>query len=593
MVFGDPVCGNGLLEANESCDCGGVGQCADPCCNATTCAFSQPHYECSDSVGGGCCENCMIVKSSRMCRAHKNECDLPEYCTGTSPKCPADEFYYPGKPCKTHGFHGICSTGMCHSNEATCATTATSVKAGFYDLNEKCASYNDECGVMVCHDANSTDPYDCHPNFVLHNQLMQVPEGNPCWFPGDPDGVRNGVCQLGKCKLPHALAEVPLCGNGGIDYGEECDCGGLSSAPKCCDCNTCKLKSGAQCSELEPCCDSATCTFRTAGTVCRPAVGDCDVAETCSGTSGVCPSDFGARWGTPCNGTSTCYGKVCLDSLDKQCEDLTCHAASSSSCKRYHYRTGGGSKMDSFWKTDGVVNDADACQALSCCTSCPKSGGGYYCSGCGASMSRASYSFNGVTTSIVYKNAAKDGSVVANPNKICDGQPNSTAIIPNENCTAGTYYQPAVGLCVPCDEACNNCTGPDVFDCIGACRHGPSDSRGACPISAEQVKFANRTRVHYMPIGPGGNTTPAITPGPGVTTPSTTTGPGGTTPTTTTGPGGTTSTTTTGPGGTTPAVPDGGRCIKIPNAKVARILEISKGKGLNFEIIRPSPETCR
>merc|ERR1719362_2662974 len=40
MVFGDPVCGNGLVEGNESCDCGGVGQCNDPSCNATTCAFT-------------------------------------------------------------------------------------------------------------------------------------------------------------------------------------------------------------------------------------------------------------------------------------------------------------------------------------------------------------------------------------------------------------------------------------------------------------------------------------------------------------------------------------------------------------------------
>ncbi|MFN8545302.1 MAG: PQQ-dependent sugar dehydrogenase [Candidatus Binatia bacterium] len=62
---------------------------------------------------------------------------------------------------------------------------------------------------------------------------------------------------------------APSCGNGTVDPGEQCD-DGNSTAGDCC---------------------SPACQFETAGTVCRAAAGACDLAETCSGTSGTCPTD--------------------------------------------------------------------------------------------------------------------------------------------------------------------------------------------------------------------------------------------------------------------------------------------------------------
>ena len=41
--LGGPQCGNGFVEEEEECDCGGPQQCADPCCNATSCLlFTEP-----------------------------------------------------------------------------------------------------------------------------------------------------------------------------------------------------------------------------------------------------------------------------------------------------------------------------------------------------------------------------------------------------------------------------------------------------------------------------------------------------------------------------------------------------------------------
>ncbi|HEV7733721.1 MAG TPA: hypothetical protein VGR62_16250 [Candidatus Binatia bacterium] len=56
----------------------------------------------------------------------------------------------------------------------------------------------------------------------------------------------------------------PECGDGIVDDGEQCDGGA--------------------------CCNPA-CSFAAASVTCRPAAGDCDVAETCSGTAATCPSD--------------------------------------------------------------------------------------------------------------------------------------------------------------------------------------------------------------------------------------------------------------------------------------------------------------
>ena len=60
-----------------------------------------------------------------------------------------------------------------------------------------------------------------------------------------------------------------VCGDGVLDAGEQCDDGG-TAAGDCC---------------------SATCQFESAITSCRAAAGACDLAETCDGTSAICPSD--------------------------------------------------------------------------------------------------------------------------------------------------------------------------------------------------------------------------------------------------------------------------------------------------------------
>ncbi|XP_028649920.2 disintegrin and metalloproteinase domain-containing protein 15 isoform X2 [Erpetoichthys calabaricus] len=114
-LSGWPRCGNLYVEKGEDCDCGLLDECKDPCCNASTCklAFGA---ECSSN--GVCCENCKFRSAGSVCREHFGECDLPEYCNGSSPLCPANVFIQNGNTCQQG--EAFCYNGICITNEMQC-----------------------------------------------------------------------------------------------------------------------------------------------------------------------------------------------------------------------------------------------------------------------------------------------------------------------------------------------------------------------------------------------------------------------------------------------------------------------------------------
>lgn len=110
------------------------------------------------------------------------------------------------------------------------------------------------------------------------------------------------------------------CGNGIVENGEECDCGGTDECDQndCCDAATCKFKDGAVCDPInEDCCDDK-CQFLSGGTVCRASTSGCDPEEMCSGDSGSCPRDEWKDDGDSCGNGLTCASGQCT-SRDMQC----------------------------------------------------------------------------------------------------------------------------------------------------------------------------------------------------------------------------------------------------------------------------------
>jgi len=163
--------------------------------------------------------------------------------------------------------------------------------------------------VPVCGDGLVGDDEDCDDGDTL-----------------DGDGC-SGACTLepGWACTGAPSACAPVCGDGLLAAGEQCDDAGTADGDGCSA--TCAVEPGYDClgepsacaatcgDELvvgdEDCdqgalngdpsgCCTAACSYRLAGEECRPAAGDCDLAETCSGAAAACPADVVASAATVC-----------------------------------------------------------------------------------------------------------------------------------------------------------------------------------------------------------------------------------------------------------------------------------------------------
>ena len=122
----------------------------------------------------------------------------------------------------------------------------------------------------------------------------------------------------------------PICGDGQVKGNEQCDLGSSNNGQLgfCCTSSCTFASNTTVCRPAAGECDLAeTCTgfsaacpadqFKSSGTVCRPAAGECDVAESCTGTNADCPPDGFKQNGTPC----TDDGKSCSDDV---CQNGSC-----------------------------------------------------------------------------------------------------------------------------------------------------------------------------------------------------------------------------------------------------------------------------
>uniref|UniRef100_A0A3B4ANK6 ADAM metallopeptidase domain 12 n=1 Tax=Periophthalmus magnuspinnatus TaxID=409849 RepID=A0A3B4ANK6_9GOBI len=116
VLYGGQKCGNGYVEEGEECDCGEPEECLNPCCNATTCTLKGEAV----CAHGQCCHDCQLKPAGTPCRESSNSCDLPEFCTGTSPHCPANVYLHDGHACLL--VDGYCYNGICQTHEQQCIT---------------------------------------------------------------------------------------------------------------------------------------------------------------------------------------------------------------------------------------------------------------------------------------------------------------------------------------------------------------------------------------------------------------------------------------------------------------------------------------
>ena len=223
------------------------------------------------------------------------------------------------------------SAGVIQDYSGNAAFTANTFA---HELGHVFGMYHDEdLPSCVC---NTRDSRGC----VMSEHVGREPatEFSNCSVKGLEETLSRG---LGSClfNVPRSLVGGPVCGDGIVGSGEECDCGTLKECADkrdiCCDQKTCKLRAHAQCAD-GACCEK--CRFKKSGAICREKVNECDIPETCTGSSGVCPRDVFVHNGYSCaSNTAYCYLGECL-THDQQCEDLWGHDAVSgpNMCYNYH-----------------------------------------------------------------------------------------------------------------------------------------------------------------------------------------------------------------------------------------------------------------
>nr|XP_046255467.1 disintegrin and metalloproteinase domain-containing protein 15 isoform X2 [Scatophagus argus] len=147
-LLGGPRCGNLYVEKGEECDCGLLEECEDPCCNASTCLL-VPGAQCSSD--GICCHDCKLQPAGSVCREPLGECDLPEFCTGSSPHCPPNVFLQNGEPCEDEA--SFCYGGVCASMDTQCqmlwGPNATSAPAVCFSSVNKQGNKYGNCGQLT------------------------------------------------------------------------------------------------------------------------------------------------------------------------------------------------------------------------------------------------------------------------------------------------------------------------------------------------------------------------------------------------------------------------------------------------------------
>ena len=257
LLYGEPFCGNGVLEKGEDCDCGSSAKCT--CCTKE-CKL-KPGAECSPLNGACCTDSCEIKQRGSICRSIANDCDLAEYCDGASVLCPRNDFKHTGALCADGDGH--CYGSECRSRDAQChsmfgATSAASQQCmehyntlpdnyfgGCGSQLDTCSSENAVCGKQFCtggdeqlwtgfyEQKNYRDDLTCRS---LHSYTRKLKTLNVSLIDeSQPGMVQNGVpchddhfCILGSCQPTADFYSCPDCNGRGTCSNHNvcnCDCG--------------------------------------------------------------------------------------------------------------------------------------------------------------------------------------------------------------------------------------------------------------------------------------------------------------------------------------------------------------------------------
>ncbi len=152
--------------------------------------------------------------------------------------------------------------------------------------------------------------------------------------PGTPPECSQKACNAGQCQVVPVAAGTPCTDDGSLCTVDQCNGNG-----------SCGHGPG------------------NAGAVCRPAAGECDVAESCTGTTAACPADGWVAAGTPCaSDGNLCTTDVCNGAGSCGHPPNTAPCDDGNACTAGDVCAGGLCTSG----TPFVCDDGDACTSDAC-----------------------------------------------------------------------------------------------------------------------------------------------------------------------------------------------------------------------------------
>ena len=409
------ACGSG---ADTDCDnpdtCNGAGACqANNETNGTTCtADSSP---CTlDQCSAGVCAH-PAGNGGTVCRVSGGECDPQEICTGVSATCPPDAKTPNGTGCTDDG--NQCTNDQCngtnplcqHPNRAPgvacgsgadtdCDNPDTCNGAGACQANNEangttCTTDNnpctvDQCGAGVCAHPAGNGGAVCRAA-AGECDLAETCTGSSATCPGDVKKTTGTACTddgnqctNDQCDGTNVLCQHPNKGAGtACGSGADTDCDNPDTCNGAGTCQANNEANGTTCtSDSNPCtldqCGAGACTHPAgnAGTVCRPAAGDCDVQETCDGASAACPADAKSSSGSGCPDDGNqctndqCDGTSVLCQHPDKAAGAACGSAADSDCDNPDTCNGAGACQTNHAADGSTCDDGNPCTTPDQCS---------------------------------------------------------------------------------------------------------------------------------------------------------------------------------------------------------------------------------